>query len=307
MSRGRKCFNVFLLQNCRLNHLSYSLQNRSQASKTSKGTTPARAGSLSPEESQQKLDIPEDLEENDQGTVRKISIRSFDDSIDTAFQLSTLRGPLCNEPVQGMAYFVEKIEIDETAENAEHRELYNLGPAASTANTMYTVQTRFSQATGSMIASAQDAFKQGLLDWSPRLLLAMYSCDIQASTDVLGKVYGVVARRRGRIVSEEMKEGTSFFTISALLPVIESFNFADEIRTKSSGAASPQLVFHGYEMLDEDPFWVPTTEEELEDLGEKADRENVARRYMDSVRKRKGLFVEKKVVEHAEKQRTLKR
>jgi ribosome assembly protein 1 len=157
-----------------------------------------------------------------------------------------------------------------------------------------------------LIAAAQDAFRQGMLDWSPRLLLAMYSCDIQASTDVLGKVYGVVAKRRGRIVSEEMKEGTSFFTITALLPVIESFNFADEIRTRTSGAASPQLVFYGYEMLDEDPFWVPTTEE-LEDLGEKADRANVARKYMDGVRKRKGLFVEKKVVEHAEKQRTLKR
>lgn len=45
--------------------------------------------------------------------------------------------------------------------------------------------------------------------------------------DVLGKVYGVVARRKGRIVSEEMKEGTSFFTIRALLPVVESFGFAD--------------------------------------------------------------------------------
>lgn len=80
-------------------------------------------------------------------------------------------------------------------------------------------------------------------------------------------------------------------------------------------------------MLDEDPFWVPTTEEELEDLGEKADRENLARKYMDTVRKRKvslrkigwyfgrwysrvlfqGMFVEKKLVEHAEKQRTLKK
>lgn len=47
------------------------------------------------------------------------------------------------------------------------------------------------------------------------------------SADVLGKVYGVVAKRRGRIVSEEMKEGTSFFTVSALLPVAESFGFAD--------------------------------------------------------------------------------
>jgi len=45
--------------------------------------------------------------------------------------------------------------------------------------------------------------------------------------DVLGKVYGVVAKRRGRIVAEEMKEGTSFFNVSALLPVVESFGFAD--------------------------------------------------------------------------------
>ena len=40
-------------------------------------------------------------------------------------------------------------------------------------------------------------------------------------------MYGVVAKRKGRIISEEMKEGTAFFTISALLPVVESFGFAD--------------------------------------------------------------------------------
>lgn len=52
---------------------------------------------------------------------------------------------------------------------------------------------------------------------------------------------------------------------------------------------------------------VPFTEEQLEDLGEKADKENVAKRYVDAVRERKGLFVRKKVVESAEKQKTLKR
>jgi ribosome assembly protein 1 len=64
-----------------------------------------------------------------------------------------------------------------------------------------------------------------------------------------------------------------------------------EIRKRTSGAASPQLVFSGFEMLDEDPFWVPTTEEELEDLGDKADKENLAKKYMDTVRKRK-VFLE---------------
>lgn len=47
------------------------------------------------------------------------------------------------------------------------------------------------------------------------------------SADVQGKVHAVLARRRGRVVSEEMKEGTLFFTIGALLPVVESFGFAD--------------------------------------------------------------------------------
>jgi ribosome assembly protein 1 len=62
-----------------------------------------------------------------------------------------------------------------------------------------------------------------------------------------------------------------------------------------------------YELFDQDPFWVPTTEEELEDQGEKADRANVAKAYMDSVRQRKGMFVDRKIVEFSEKQRTLKR
>lgn len=104
---------------------------------------------------------------------------------------------------------------------------------------------------------------------------------------MLGKVHAVLSRRRGRITSEEMKEGTSFFTVGSLLPVVESFGFADEIRKRTSGAASPQLIFIGFEMFDLDPYWVPRTEEELEDLGEKGDRENVAKRYMDGVRRRK--------------------
>lgn len=105
-----------------LSGVARSLQHRSQATKTSKTATPARASSPSLEDKMDQLNIPENPDEQETGTISKISVRSFDESIDTAFQLSTLRGPLCNEPVQGMAYFVEKIEIDESGENAEHCE-----------------------------------------------------------------------------------------------------------------------------------------------------------------------------------------
>ncbi len=126
--------------------------------------------------------------------------------------------------------------------------------------------------------------------------------------EVLGRVYDVLGRRRGRVLSDMLKEGTPFYTILSVLPVAESFGFSDEIRKRTSGSASPQLVFQGYEILDEDPFWVPFTEDDLEDLGELADKENVAKRYMDGVRKRKGLMVSgRKLVKDAEKQKTLKR
>ncbi|KAJ1901963.1 Cytoplasmic GTPase/eEF2-like protein (ribosomal biogenesis) [Kickxella alabastrina] len=216
------------------------------------------------------------------------SIRDYEEPLNTGFQLAAQSGPLCFEPLVGIAVTVKGF-VYNSVDNG----------AADFSST--------SGLSGQVITTVRDAIRAGLLQWSPRLHLAMYTCDIQATSEVLGKVYAVINRRRGRILSEEMREGTPYFTIKAAIPIVESFGFADEIRKRTSGAAIPLLIFRGFESLDMDPFWVPTTEEELEDLGEKADRENVAKKYMDKVRKRKGLFVERKIVEHAEKQRTLKK
>ncbi|PIA19245.1 P-loop containing nucleoside triphosphate hydrolase protein [Coemansia reversa NRRL 1564] len=227
------------------------------------------------------------------------SIRDFEESINTGFQLAMQSGPLCLEPFAGVAVTIKELYYN--GENADSTPLEtNRTPLVRGAGSTAIL-------SGQIITTVRDAIKMGFLHWSPRLHLAMYTCDIQATSDVLGKVYGVINRRRGRILAEEMREGTPYFIIKASIPIVESFGFADEIRKRTSGAAIPLLIFRGFEPLDTDPFWVPTTEEELEDLGEKADRDNVAKKYMDKVRKRKGLFVERKIVEHAEKQRTLKK
>lgn len=160
-------------------------------------------------------------------------VRELDENFDTAFQLSTNRGPLCAEPVIGLAYFFEKVVLNaEDLEITQGESLFTLtlplvDESSLTTSLFRTVRSKWSNARGQLISAAQEAFRNGLLDWSPRLQLAMYTCDIQATGEVLGKVYGVVAKRKGRIVSEEMKEGTAFFTVSALLPVVESFGFAD--------------------------------------------------------------------------------
>lgn len=114
---------------------------------------------------------------------------------------------------------------------------------------------------------------------------------VNDEADVLGKVYSVVARRKGRIVAEEMREGTPYFSVQAVIPAYESFGFADDIRKRTSGAASPQLIFAGFEILSQDPFWVPSTTEELEDLGEVSDRENLALKHVNDIRRRKVHFL----------------
>lgn len=37
---------------------------------------------------------------------------AFDNYLETGFQLATFQGPLCAEPVEGMAYFVESVTLD---------------------------------------------------------------------------------------------------------------------------------------------------------------------------------------------------
>jgi len=70
----------------------------------------------------------------------------------------------------------------------------------------------------------------------------------------------------------------------------------------------PQLVFNGFLINEEDPFFIPITDEELEDHGiGDILQENPAKVLIENVRKRKGLIIDKKMVEDGDKQRTLQR
>lgn len=261
--------------------------------------------------------------------------RDFGNSIVSGFQLATLSGPMCEEPLMGVCFVLEKWELNKCAEpgasdkqsqgqcdltgggqeksktcpvgdeNQEQQDGCSEPFEETSQKGDSPVIDCYGPFSGQLIATMKEACRYALQVKPQRLMAAMYTCDIMATSDVLGRVYAVLSKREGRVLQEEMKEGTDMFIIKAVLPVAESFGFADEIRKRTSGLASPQLVFSHWEVIPSDPFWVPTTEEEYLHFGEKADSENQARKYMNAVRKRKGLYVEEKIVEHAEKQRTL--
>ena len=221
---------------------------------------------------------------------------SLDGFLKSGFSLAMKEGSLIKEPVEGVKVLIKSIETIEPHFNEGSNE-------TESSESPSIVASKSDQ----YLSKIRDAIQSSMLKAAPRIKLAMYVVDIQTSAELLGKVYTVIQKQRGSILSEEMKEGTPFFTVKAKLPVLTSFGFSEDIRKKTSGGAIPQLVFDGFETNEQDPFWVPTTVEELEELGEKGDRENWIRSVMNDVRRSKGLFVDEKVVENAEKQRTLKK
>lgn len=222
----------------------------------------------------------------------------FDGYLKSGFSLSMKEGPLIKEPVEGVKVVIKSIQ--KVGADSDDEDSPNTASNGAFQNNTTGKSDQY-------LSSIRDAIQSLILKASPRIKLAMYVVDIQTSAELLGKVYTVIQKQRGSILSEEMKEGTPFFTVEAKLPVLTSFGFSEDIRKKTSGGAIPQLVFNGFETYDQDPFWVPTTVEELEELGEKGDRENWIRTVMNDIRRSKGLFVDEKVVENAEKQRTLKK
>lgn len=63
-------------------------------------------------------------------------------------------------------------------------------------------------------------------------------------------MYAVLGRRHGRVLDGDIQEGSDIFNVTAVLPVIESLDFANEIRKQTSGKACPQLVFSHWEVCN---------------------------------------------------------
>jgi hypothetical protein len=109
--------------------------------------------------------LRENSQDDSQQTIGDtLQARDFSDKITYAFQLAMQQGPLCNEPVQGVAVFLEEVTFTPSTDDET------------------SARDKLGRLTGEVIKTVQASIKQGFLDWSPRLLLAMYSCEIQASS-----------------------------------------------------------------------------------------------------------------------------
>ncbi|KAF6141667.1 hypothetical protein GIB67_001219 [Kingdonia uniflora] len=172
-----------------------------------------------------------------------VRVESLESAVISGFQLATRTGPLCEEPMWGLAFHVE-VYINQNASNSNDPDFSTL------------------QACQSMTA-VKEACRTAVLQKKPRLIeaslqLFMLMCQLQRA----------------------------------------SFGFVDELRRWTSGAFTVLLILDHWETLDEDPFFVPKTKEEIEKFGDGSIvLPNRAKKLINSVRRRKGLYVEEKLVQ----------
>lgn len=158
----------------------FSLKRRARETQKSGANGISTDGPAAPESAEDDAQSENKPVQN--GSSYQLDLRDFDEAFDTAFQLATLRGPLCAEPVTGMAYSVQKFDTDATLEQESSAYPKYLSFLHYSASTHPYILARWHTLNGALISTVQEAFRNGLLDWSPRLLLAMYSCDIQATS-----------------------------------------------------------------------------------------------------------------------------
>ena len=243
-------------------------------------------------------------------------------SLCNGFELSTTSGPICEEQMVGVCFILSRVSFQHEAGeiNAASEEGRPSSPSLGENDSSLPASGQATEAsassahyfgplTGQVVSAMSDACRKAFMNHSVRLVEPVYSGFVEVVEDQLGLVFGCLARRRAQIISDNMREGSNVFEIEVILPVAESFGFADELLTQARGAASvPSLIFSGWKILPDDPFFIPETEEELEEFGSNYRYlKNTAADLIQMVRKRKGLSTNEKLVESGEKQRNLAR
>lgn len=164
------------------------------------------------------------------GTASKEASRYRDmgNSIVNGFQLATLSGPMCEEPLMGVCFVLEKWDLNEFEEqragdeqNEEQSDLVREEPEEGepcpSRDGNQELQDGASQPSekgpsrrgesalancygplsGQLIATMKEACRYALQAKPQRLVAAMYTCDIMATGDVLGEEGEVEAVREG--------------------------------------------------------------------------------------------------------------
>lgn len=197
---------------------------------------------------------------------------------------------------------IESEQIDVLEEN-EAMEI--VGEATENKHSAFSMQElmdkRFGPISGQVLSTMNHVCNKSFLGAEPRLVQGLFEVSIYCEEQMYGKACDVLNKRKSRILESDYQDLTNLFITKALLPIHESFGFYQEMMSSTQGRVTPQLSFHSWSQIDEDPFYEPQTEDELEEFGNKIFTTNYTRNLINSIRNRKGLNLEEKIVVAADK------
>lgn len=154
----------------------------------------------------------------DEAGAATSEIRQYDSSIIAGFQMATQAGPLCEEPMHGVCFIIEEwkyldeddvpsvkdIHISEfTKEHTDNSSLsssshveHTTSVKSSTDEAANAGEKRerrrkkdvFGPMSGQLMSVVKDGCRKAFQTMPQRLMVAMYRCTIQATTDVLGEL-----------------------------------------------------------------------------------------------------------------------
>merc|ERR1719313_1415188 len=222
-------------------------------------------------------------------------------SVLSGFQIASNAGPLCEEPMRGVGFILHGCQVVSGAleDNAATDGYSSAAPSPG--------GSAYGPMSGQVMYTMKEACRYCLYRRGySRICEAMLSLEVQCEQEMLGKVYGILGKRRVRVLDEGLREGTSIFYITCHLPLADSFGLPTALRQAASGHVSMHCAFSHWEQSEEDPFFEASlTAEETDELGDQPILPNTSRKLIDAIRKRKGLPTDEKVVSDATKQRTI--
>ena len=216
-----------------------------------------------------------------------------------AFKSVVEKGPLAQEPMSGVVFVIEAFSLPNLTKNQPE----------SDGESEYFQANNLESKT-EFISALRKLFYRSFQLQPQRLLAATYTVKMTVTDDV-GSAFVILSSRLANTLDTKMTDANTTLILSEMR-LIESLGFLDEVRSTMAGKVTAvELEFTHWSLVNEDPFWVQTTQEEIEHYGTvdlTGSEFNQAKKYVDLIRERKGLKVfGKKVVSNAEKQRTMKR
>ena len=163
------------------------------------------------------------------GTKGVQNMHEIRDHMTAGFIWTAQKGVLCEEPMRGCKLNILDVTL--------HADAIHRG-------------------AGQIMPTTRRVVNASCLLANPTLMEPIYMAEIVAPETSMGGIYNVLNKRRGRILSDEIKYGTPLHVMRCHLPVAESFSFTADLRAATSGQAFPSCIFSHWEKIEgshEDP------------------------------------------------------